>query len=258
QRDVPRRLQPVVIHIVEQQFDNNPAAYAGYLFAQSALLDQDKAMALWDNFSNEKLESDPGYLFMVSLYQNYFDYQPQLEALSTSIDSCQRVYVQALREVFPDKTHYPDANLTLRITYGKVEGMSPKDAVKYRHYTTLDGVIAKYDPEEYDYRIPDRLRELHAAGAYGPYAQGDDLPVAFIASNHTSGGNSGSPVLNGRGELIGLNFDRNWEGTMSDFLYDPNLCRNISVDVRYVLFLLDKYGEVPYLLEEMKLVGGEE
>jgi hypothetical protein len=158
-------------------------------------------------------------------------------------------------EMQPEKTFYPDANLTLRVTYGKVDGFFPADGVKYAHYTTLKGVMQKEATGIYDYVVEDKLKELYNKKDYGDYADGNgDMPVAFIASNHTTGGNSGSPILNAEGHLLGLNFDRCWEGTMSDIQYDPDLCRNISVDIRYVLFIIDKYAGAKHLIDEMDIV----
>ena len=147
----------------------------------------------------------------------------------------------------PKKAFYPDANLTLRIAYGHVEGYRPADAVYYTPVSTLRGIIEKDNPEIFDYNIPQTLRDIYARGGY------EDQPVCFLATNHTTGGNSGSPVLNADGQLIGINFDRVWEGTMSDLVYDPEICRNISLDVRYLLFVIQEIGHAGYLLDEMNL-----
>ena len=150
---------------------------------------------------------------------------------------------------------YPNANLTLRIAYGKVNTYEPRDGVVYKYFTTLDGIIAKDNPEIYDYDVPDKLKKLYKNKDYGQYADADGtIHTCFIATNHTTGGNSGSPVINANGELIGVNFDRNWEGTMSDIMYDPDQCRNISLDIRYALFLIDKYAGSTRLIDEMTLV----
>ena len=159
-----------------------------------------------------------------------------------------------LMEMQPDKTFYPDANSTLRIAYGKVAGYTPGDAVYYKHYTTLEGIMEKNNPAIYDYDVPQKLKELYESKDYGSYAQDGEMPVCFIATNHTTGGNSGSPVLNADGNLIGLNFDRAWEGVMSDMQYSPEICRNIAVDIRYVLFIIDKYAGAKHLIEEMEIV----
>ena len=173
--------------------------------------------------------------------------------LSASIASLYRIYMRGLMEMEPDAVFYPDANLTLRVSYGRMEGYKPLDGVYYTPQTTLEGIMEKDDPTVYDYNIPQRLRDLYASKDYGRWAVDGTVPVAFLATNHTTGGNSGSPVLNGRGELVGLNFDRTWESTMSDIEFDPSKCRNIAVDIRYVLFLIDKVGGAGYLLDEMDI-----
>ncbi len=168
-------------------------------------------------------------------------------------------YMRALREQQPDRRFYPDANLTLRIAYGTVAGYRYEDAVWHEPLTTIDGVMDKDNPEIYDYDIPPRLRELYTAKDYGRWTATIDgretVPVCFIASNHTSGGNSGSPILNARGELLGLNFDRTWLGTMSDIEFDPSICRNISVDIRYVMFTIEKVGGAGWLLDELRITN---
>ncbi|MEQ8624085.1 MAG: S46 family peptidase [Vicingaceae bacterium] len=203
----------------------------------------------------KKLARDPAYDLMTQFWSIYFDeVRPDYNRLSNEIDSLSKIYIAGLRIYVPDK-YYPDANSTLRLAYGKVEDFEPADAVEYAYYTDAQGIIEKYDPDSDDFDLPGDLVELIEAKNYGPYAREDgQLPVCFIASNHTTGGNSGSPVINARGELIGLNFDRNWEGTMSDINYDISQCRNIAVDIRYVLFVVDKFANASHLVEEMKLV----
>lgn len=162
--------------------------------------------------------------------------------------------MKGLLEFDKMRSFYPDANSTLRITYGKVRGYSPRDAVDYEYYTTLDGIMEKDNPEIYDYNIPQKLRDLYNAKDYGIWAVNGTIPVCFVATNHTSGGNSGSPVIDSNGYLVGLNFDRAWEGTMSDIEFDPKVCRNITLDIRYVLFILDKLAGADNILKEIKIV----
>jgi hypothetical protein len=149
---------------------------------------------------------------------------------------------------------YPDANSTLRVAYGTVKGYYSKDAVYFKHYTTLKGIIEKDNPDIYDYAVPDKLKQLYQARDFGPYTQDGEVPVCFIADNHTTGGNSGSPVLNAYGQLIGINFDRAWEGVASDMAFNPDQSRNISLDIRYALFIIDKFAGAGYLLKEMTIV----
>ena len=179
---------------------------------------------------------------------------PAYNEHNKQIASLQASYMKALIAAFPERQFYPDANSTLRVTYGKLEGVEPRDAVSYGTTTYLEGVMAKYQPGDYEFDVPAKLIELYETKDYGPYAENGKVPVCNIASNHTTGGNSGSPVLNGRGELIGLNFDRIWEGTMSDVNFDARICRNIMVDSRYVLFIIDKFAGQKWLIDEMSLV----
>ena len=173
-----------------------------------------------------------------------------------SVERWYRPYMKALMEFDPGRAFFPDANLTLRVAYGAVEGYRYADGVYHKPLTTIEGVIAKDDPAIYDYNVPQRLRELCAAQDYGRWAAEIDgrttVPVCFLATNHTTGGNSGSPVLNGRGELVGINFDRTWLSTMSDIEFDPDVCRNIAVDIRYVLLVIDRIGGAGHLIDEME------
>lgn len=184
--------------------------------------------------------------------------KPVLDSVNREINLLYRTYMRGQMEynkaVGGTKVFYPDANSTLRVAYGNVKGYSPADAVYYLPGSTLEGIVQKDNPEIYDYDIPQKLRDLHAAGDYGTWETDGSVPVAFIATNHTSGGNSGSPVLDAEGNLIGVNFDRVWEGTMSDVVYDPQVCRNIALDIRYALFIIDKLAGAQHLLDEMNII----
>ena len=201
-----------------------------------------------------KLLDDELYIFVMAAYQAYVSAYYAMDRTETQLDLYYRTYVKALMEKDTDKTFYPDANLTMRVTYGNVKGFDPSDGVRYTHYTTLAGVIAKDNPDIFDYKVDPKLKELFAKHDFGPYANDKgELPVCFIASNHTTGGNSGSPVIDADGNLIGINFDRVWQGTMSDINYDVNRCRNISLDVRYFLFIVDKFAGAQNIIDELDI-----
>jgi hypothetical protein len=254
----------IIKEVIEGKYKGDIAAYADYVYKKSVFTSSttmDKLLQDWSKKSAKKMANDPFFELVSSLYENYtLNIKPLYNSLNDQIEELNKEYMRALQEVLTEKQYYPDANSTLRIAYGKVNGYHPRDGVYYDYYTTLDGAMEKYNPEVKEFDLPAKLIELHARKDYGRYGKDGVLNVCFIASNHTTGGNSGSPVLNEEGELIGLNFDRNWEGTMSDLMYDPDQCRNISVDIRYVLFIIDKFAGAGYLLEKMKLIeakGGE-
>jgi hypothetical protein len=174
--------------------------------------------------------------------------------LSGEIQDLNRIYMAAQMEFDKEKMFYPDANFTLRVSYGQIKGYKPKDAVRFTCYTTLKGIMEKDNPDIYDYHVPEKLKDLYQKKDYGRYTQDCEVPVCFIADNHTTGGNSGSPVINGEGQLIGINFDRAWEGVASDMAFNPEQSRNISLDIRYVLFIIDKFAGAGYLLKEMTII----
>ena len=202
-----------------------------------------------------KLAADKGFAFIQSVADNYLQrIAPKYDEINMKITGLQRTYMKAILEMSPNDRIFPDANSTLRVTYGKVKGYKPADAVTYGAFTYLDGVMEKYVPGDYEFDVPKKLIELYNKKDYGQYGANGKLPVCFIGTNHTTGGNSGSPALDAKGNLVGLNFDRVWEGTMSDIYYDPEICRNIMVDLRYVLFVIDKFAGCGRLIDEMKIV----
>ncbi len=204
----------------------------------------------------EKINADKGYQILKAMADTHTkNVLPKYDELNFKNSATQRTYMKAILELFPNNRIFPDANSTLRVTYGKVKGYKPNDAITYEPFTYLDGVMEKYVPGDYEFDVPKKLIDLYNAKDYGVYGVKDKMPVAFIATNHTTGGNSGSPALDSKGNLIGLNFDRVWEGTMSDIFYSPEICRNIMVDIRYVLFIVDKFANAENLINEMKIIS---
>ena len=230
--------------------------YVDELFEQSnfSTIEKYKALASADSATKAAaLQNDPA-LLLAEAFNTFYNTKVDgtYKRLNTEINTLYRLYMKGLMEMQPDRTFFPDANLTLRVAYGTVEGYSPVDAVYYEPFSTIDGIMEKDNPDIYDYNIPQRLRDLYRTKEYGRWNVDGSVPVCFLATNHTTGGNSGSPVLNGRGQLVGINFDRTWESTMSDYEFDVVKCRNIIVDIRYVLFVIDRIGNAGYLLDEMR------
>jgi hypothetical protein len=232
----------------------NFAAVTDKFFAGSLFTDENKVQGLLEKFDAKKVRKDPFYI-LASSALDLLDtkVRPELSALNARLAVLNRTYMAAQMEQGSGKVFYPDANFTLRLSYGRVMGYESRDAVHYKHFTTLTGVMEKDNPEIYDYDVPDKLRELWQKKDFGRYAVDGDVPVCFIANNHTTGGNSGSPVLNASGNLIGINFDRAWEGVASDMMFNPLQSRNISLDIRYVLFIIEKFAGADYLIQEMSL-----
>ncbi len=232
---------------------------ARLVYENSVFTDKEKAMKVLAMNAAEavaKIKTDPAYLLGVEWEKTYNEkISGPYNGQKSIIDSLQRIYMQSIIETFPNQRFYPDANSTMRVTYGQVKGYNPKDAVYYTPVTYLDGVMEKYVPGDYEFDVTPKLLELYENKDYGQYADTNGkVPVCFIGTNHTTGGNSGSPAIDAYGNLVGLNFDRVWEGTMSDINYDPSICRNIMVDARYILFIVDKYAGATHLIDEMKLV----
>ena len=231
----------------------------GKIYDKSILTSEKDIMKLLKTYKAKdakKILKDPAVALYLSAVDNLYSTadRQQYKELKNEINRLYRRYVKGMMEMDANNVSFPDANLTLRVAYGHVKGFRPKDGVYYKPYTTLEGIMEKENPDIYDYVVEPRLKELYNTRNYGQYANSKgELPVGFIATNHTTGGNSGSPVLNANGELIGLNFDRCWEGTMSDLLFDPNYCRNITLDIRYCLFIIDKYAGAKNLIDELTI-----
>lgn len=252
--NVSSEFVPEIISAQKNNIDN----YIDGIFENSIFVDEIKLNAVLNKVPSEAIviiENDPA----IKLQKAFADINknkitPEYKRINLAITALYKNYMKGMMELDATKEFYPDANSTLRIAYGKVSGANPRDGVFYKPYSTLEGIMEKDNPEIYDYNIPQILRDIYKNKDYGMWEVNGTVPVCFIASNHTTGGNSGSPVLNAKGELIGLNFDRMWEATMSDIIFSEEMCRNIAVDIRYVLFLTDKVCGAGYLLDEMILV----
>ncbi|MDF7811857.1 S46 family peptidase [Hymenobacter sp. YC55] len=257
----PAALLPAYVKNLSKQHPgtNGWSAYVAQLYTKSRLTSNENAQAVVNEVAKgdaRALLDDPAAQLAAAIVGNYRTaILPTYTAATDNIALLQRTYMAGLRQQQPERKFYPDANSTLRVAYGQVQPYTPADGTQYDFYTTLDGIIEKADPTNPEFEVPARLAELYQTKNYGPYAYKGSVPVAFIATNHTTGGNSGSPVINGRGELIGINFDRNWEGTMSDIMFDPDRVRNITLDVRYLLFVIDKFAGAKHLVNEMTLVN---
>ncbi len=254
-----RNFQPEILLQTGDKYKGDFDKAITEFYKSSIFANKDKLLSFLKGYSKgkfKKIIADPFYQMAVGTVDYYGKtIQSPLIAFDNKLDSLYRIYTAAIFEMNPSKRFYPDANLTLRVAYGKVNDYQPMDGVTYKYFTTLDGIMQKENPDIYDYVVEKKLKALYNNKDYGRYGDKDgSMHVAFIASNHTTGGNSGSPVLNADGQLIGINFDRNWEGTMSDLMYDPNQCRNISLDIRYCLFIIDKFAEAKWLIDEMNIV----
>jgi hypothetical protein len=231
---------------------------AAKMYSRTLLADEQKFNAFIKGFgkpSVKKLKRDPFYA--LSLEAGTFlanNVRPDLTRLNAELQKLNRRYMKAQMEFNSERVFYPDANSTLRVAFGTVQGYYSKDAVYFKPVSTLKGIIEKDDPAIYDYDVPDRLKELYADRDYGRYGRNGEIPVCFIANNHTTGGNSGSPVINAEGYLVGINFDRAWEGVASDMAFNPDQSRNISLDIRFALFIIDKFAGAGYLLNEMTII----
>jgi len=254
----PQQLQSETMRAYVAKTNKNWDSFAEQVFEKSIL---DNPVALEELLSKsgkkilKTISRDPFYLISKEILDNYDNkIRSPFSAFRVKEDELMKEYLRLTMELFPNKNYFPDANSTLRLTYGKMEGSEPQDGMSYQPYTTLEGIYYKYVPGDKEFDVPARLLELYETKDYGPYATNGEMRVCILGSNHTTGGNSGSPALNAEGQLVGLNFDRTWESTMSDIMFNPEICRNIMVDAKYVLFIIDKFAGAGHLVEEMKLV----
>ena len=249
--NVPKEQQPELLSKIGSKCKGNFAEYTEDIFKKTIFSDVNKVNNLLSKPNVKAIEKDMAYVLMNAFYDNYFKYNDQMKQYNEMLERGNRSFVAGIREMQPDKKFAPNANSTMRVTYGQVLDYYPADAVHYDYKTTLDGVMEKEDPNNWEFVVPAKLKDLFMKKDFGDYAENGKMPVAFLSNTDITGGNSGSPVINGDGELIGLAFDGNWEAMSGDIAFEPNLQRTISVDVRYVLFIIDKYAGAKNLINEL-------
>ena len=249
--------QPQYLIDISNEYKLDYNKLADKIFSATMFSDEVKLKKFLADPSADELKKDPAYIAMLAFDENFKKYKTESEKASELLARGNRLFIAALRKMETDKKFYPDANFTMRLTYGQVNGYDAADAVHYKYYTTIDGIMQKEDPNNPEFIVPAKLKELYQTKDYGQYGQDGTLRVCFLTNNDITGGNSGSPVINGKGELIGLAFDGNWEAMSGDIAFEPELQRTISVDIRYVLFIIDKYAGATNLIDEMKLVSAK-
>ncbi len=254
--DIPAKFHPdFYVNVVDKKYKGNIDKFVDDMFAKTIFSSEAKLTAFLNKPVLKTIEADPVYLTATSVYKSAEELSKSASQFNTNLATGKRVWMAALMEMAPEKTQYPDANSTMRLTYGTVQNYDPKDGVTYKYYTTLQGVADKYKPGDYEFDLPKRLLDLNAKKEFGRYGSSKGyMPVCFLTTNDITGGNSGSPVLNGNGELIGLAFDGNWESMSGDIAYEPELQRTIVVDIRFVLWTMDIYSGAKHLVDEMTIV----
>ncbi|MEI7595691.1 MAG: S46 family peptidase [Bacteroidota bacterium] len=251
--DIPKEQLPDIFNTIEKKYKGSIQKFANELYAKSIFADKARLTNFFAKPSIKVLEKDLGYQIMTSFIGKYFDINSEINAAQNSLNKAQRLFVKGLMQMNADKNFYADANSTMRLTYGKVEDCYPSDAVRYDYFTTMDGLMAKEDTANEEFIVPSKLKQLYKNKDYGRYGKDGVMNVCFISSNDITGGNSGSPVINGKGELIGIAFDGNWEAMSGDISYSERYQRCISVDIRYVLFIIDKFAGAQNIIDELKI-----
>ena len=252
--DIQPEYQPEYLKRVKEKYNADYEKFVDQMFAKSLFADETKIGDFLDNPSKKVLDKDPAFQAALSINQKLSELEQQISPMKIQLAKGSKKYIAGLMEMYPDKIFYPDANFTMRLTYGNVSDYYPRDAVQYDCVTTLSGVMEKEDPDNYEFIVDTKLKELYSKKDYGVYGEDGEMVVCFTTDNDITGGNSGSPVLNSSGELIGIAFDGNWEAMSGDIVFEPELQRCINVDIRYVLFIIDKFAGATNLIKEMKIV----
>lgn len=257
--DVHKEQQPALLTQIAAQYKGDFNQWANDVFANSIFADKEAVETFLNNPEKKVVADDPAYKVIKAIMDDYYsNSSPKLRSGHAQLEKANRLFIKGLRAMNPEKKYYPNANSTMRLTYGKVKGYAPRDGVFYQYYTTLSGVMEKENPDNEEFIVPEKLKALYEAKDYGVYGKDGEMPVCFISNNDITGGNSGSPVINANGALIGIAFDGNWEAMTGDVAFETNLQRAINVDIRYVLFLIDKFSNAGHLIDEMTLVKNNE
>ncbi|UTW60727.1 S46 family peptidase [bacterium SCSIO 12741] len=253
--EVPAELQAEYFKTLDKKYKGNYEKLAADVFKKSFMANEDKMNAFFAKASSKSLSADPAFKMFKEFYMDYMtNTSPVRKVAGEQLARAERLYIDAIRQINPDKSYYPDANSTLRFTYGNVGGYVPRDATYFKYFTTAQGILEKYKPGDLEFDAPAQLIEMIKNKDYGRYAKDGDLVVCFLSNNDITGGNSGSPVINGEGHLIGTAFDGNWEAMSGDVDFEENLQRTISVDIRYTLFIIDKFAGAGHLVDEMTVI----
>ncbi len=252
---VSKENQPEAFATLHSEYNGDVDAFVDDIFKKSIFGSEENLKHfINENHTANALINDPMFNFSRSLIKEASELRQQLSEFNNPFAISRRDYLEGILAKDGETAHFPDANLTIRLTYGQVKGYAPRDAVLYDYQTYMDGIMEKEDPNNWEFVVPEKLKKLYLYKDFGKYsAKNGKMPVCFLATTHTTGGNSGSPVMNGKGELIGLNFDRNWEGVGGDIEYLPDYQRSIIADIKYILFIIDKYAGAEHLIKEMNI-----
>jgi hypothetical protein len=253
-KNVPLEQQPKTFVKLAKKYKNDFSVFIEEAYLTSIFPDKTKTEAFLTLPDAKILKSDILFQTLKAFTKEYAKVNAKNDSIITGLNKGKRLFIAGLREIYPDKKYYPDANQTMRLSYGKVMDYSPGDAIYFDYSTTLFGVMEKEDSTSWEFKVPKKLKELYKMKDYGKYGENGVMKTCFLSNNDITGGNSGSPVINGKGELVGLAFDGNWEAMSSNICFEPELQRTINVDMRYVLFIIDKYAGAKNIISELKII----